>query len=307
MKKVSAVVGWVLCIFFALLFIGSAGTGGVAAAIFALAAAILVCPLFRSRVKLPGKIWIPIVIILLFLICLFVPKSDTAPSSIESFESSESSVSSSKEVTPKSVEEGVDDQSQVKDVVEPEPEINSKLEVKTETEDENDFDSATPEYDALQEMFLSIDKTSSKEDIVSLAETAGLFYTEEQYNDGTDNMGKTVICIAYTEGSSLQKYAESGDHLDVTLDNGNNDALMYMTYNNRADLTGLYYRYGTWYKFSEEKPGNDYEGYYIDDAFGKDGGIVIKYNNGYETSTNYFPFDNKKAIIDELIMRKNEE
>lgn len=60
MKKNVAIIGWVLCV----LFLALGFSYGGAAVIFYLAAAVLVCPLFRNHVKLPGKLWIPLVVVL---------------------------------------------------------------------------------------------------------------------------------------------------------------------------------------------------------------------------------------------------
>lgn len=163
-------------------------------------------------------------------------------------------------------------------------------------------DLTTPiEYDKLQELFLYIDETISKEDIVNMVESAGLFYTEEHYNNG-----KTVLRIAYTEGASLQRYADSGDHLEVAFDDLNDYDLEYMTYDNSSSSTALYYRYGTWYEFNFNRDNLTYSGCYVFDPF-SDGGITIKYENGNESSTRYFQFDSKEAVINELVIDSQEQ
>lgn len=155
---------------------------------------------------------------------------------------------------------------------------------------------ATPiEYDKLQKLFLYIDETTTKDDIVNKVESEGLFYTEEHYNSG-----ETVLCIAYTEGAALQRYADSGDQLEVAFDDRNDGALEYMTYNNSPSPTALYYRYGTWYEFDFDKDNLAYSGCYVVDPLSDDG-ITIKYENGNESSTGYFLFDSKEAVINELL------
>lgn len=71
MKKSTQIVGWVLCV---ILVIGGLGCGSTLAAVLFLASAVLVCPLFRGRVKLSGKVWIPLAVVLFFTGCAIMPK-----------------------------------------------------------------------------------------------------------------------------------------------------------------------------------------------------------------------------------------
>ena len=75
MKKPVAILGWALC---ALLAIGALTCGSVPAAILFLVAAVLVCPLFRMKARLPGKIWIPAAVVIFLVGCFLMPQSEQA-------------------------------------------------------------------------------------------------------------------------------------------------------------------------------------------------------------------------------------
>lgn len=179
---------------------------------------------------------------------------------------------------------------------------NSNASVSTTNEQNSSKDNdseSNVEYDKLQTLFLDIDETYSKNDILNAINNANLSYTEKHYNNNN-----TTIKVAYSDGVALQRYADAGDSLEISLDEANNNALMYMEYfNEAAFLSGVYYRYGTYWTLNFDSIDNDYVGYYISDSFGKNKGIVITYNNGNSTESNYFAFDSKTAVLDEIIQR----
>lgn len=72
MKKSVLILGWALAAVFVIGGISSPGLQTV----FLLAAAVLVCPPFREKVKLPGKVWIPIVAILFLIGVLLTPRAE---------------------------------------------------------------------------------------------------------------------------------------------------------------------------------------------------------------------------------------
>lgn len=73
--KVSAVTGWILCALFLMFGLTCNGLSLLAF----LAAAVLVSPIFRNRVYLSRKIWIPLVIVLFFSGCCLSPQTDAEP------------------------------------------------------------------------------------------------------------------------------------------------------------------------------------------------------------------------------------
>lgn len=78
MGKVAAVIGWTLCVLF--LIFGLA-TGGASLIIF-LIAALLINPIFRNRVYISGKIWIPLVIVLFIVGVATAPTTDAEPKKV---------------------------------------------------------------------------------------------------------------------------------------------------------------------------------------------------------------------------------
>lgn len=165
----------------------------------------------------------------------------------------------------------------------------------------------SPEYDTLQRMFLNITEGISPADIEQFIEETGLCYTIGEYNQSSP--GKSIVYrIAFEEGVAKQKYADSGDYLDVAFDGGQNDALQYAHYVNVDNIgyTALLYNYGTWYDFRCDQPG-EYSGYYINNSFGKDKGITITYNNGNTVKTNYFKYDSAETVINKVIASLEEK
>ena len=81
---------------------------------------------------------------------------------------------------------------------------------------------STKEYDNLQTMFLSIDKDTTEDDLLKLIEEYDVAYTAEDYN-GTPK--ERCYNIAFEEGAALQRYADSGDTLEVSFDQNDGTVL----------------------------------------------------------------------------------
>lgn len=78
MGKVAAIIGWTLCVLF---LIFGVATGGASLIIF-LIAALLINPIFRNRVYISGKIWIPLVVVLFIAGTVMAPTTDTEPKKV---------------------------------------------------------------------------------------------------------------------------------------------------------------------------------------------------------------------------------
>lgn len=155
------------------------------------------------------------------------------------------------------------------------------------------------EFDKLQKIFISITETTSIEDIENAISQNELCYSAAEYNKSGG--GKSVrYVLAYTDGAAAQKYADSGDYLEISFDESSNNRIMYSQYVNSASYTGLFYNYGTWFDFSEKDVG-PYSGYYVIDAFAKEDGLTIEYSNGNKKYTNYFPYPSAEDVIKALI------
>jgi hypothetical protein len=85
---------------------------------------------------------------------------------------------------------------------------------------------STKEYDDLQKMFLEIDKDITEDELLKLIEEHGVAYTAEDYN-GTPK--ERCYNIAFEEGAALQRYADSGDTLEVSFDQ-NDGTVLYAEY-----------------------------------------------------------------------------
>lgn len=152
------------------------------------------------------------------------------------------------------------------------------------------------EYDALQEVFMSFSDSTTEEDVLSAIGSYGLSYTREEYN-GTPKSFEYKV--AYTDGVAKQKYADSGDSVEITF-NKDDGSFMYVEYNHNFKSAFLY-NYGTYWDLREETPQNSYSGYYWREAGKTTGGITITYSNGNGHETGYHAVDTAAEAIAEAV------
>ena len=157
---------------------------------------------------------------------------------------------------------------------------------------------STKEYDNLQMMFLSIDKDTTEDDLLKLIEEYDVAYTAEDYN-GTPK--ERCYNIAFEEGAALQRYADSGDTLEVSFDQNDGTVLYAEYFNDEAFMDALYYNYGTHWDFSEDEPGNVYSGYYYYKPGDTNGGITMKYSNGNTKETGYHSVDSAEDALGDIL------
>ena len=140
---------------------------------------------------------------------------------------------------------------------------------------------STKEYDNLQKMFLAIDKDTTEDD------------------NGTPK--ERCYNIAFEEGAALQRYADSGDTLEVSFDQNDGTVLYVEYFNDEAFMDALYYNYGTHWDFSEDEPGNVYSGYYYYKPGDTKGGITMKYSNGNTKETGYHSVDSAEDALGDIL------
>ena len=152
-------------------------------------------------------------------------------------------------------------------------------------------------YDELQNIFLSVDKDTTEDDILNLVEEYGLEYTVEEYNGRPKSRN---YCIAFEADVALQKYADSGDVLEVSFDK-NDGLILYAEYFNEESFkNAIYYNYGTYWDFREDAPDNAYTGYYHHKPGDTKGGITIKYSNGNSKETGYYSIDSAEKALSHI-------
>lgn len=157
---------------------------------------------------------------------------------------------------------------------------------------------STKEYDDLQKMFLEIDKDITEDELLKLIEEHGVAYTAEDYN-GTPK--ERCYNIAFEEGAALQRYADSGDTLEVSFDKNDGTILYAEYFNNEAFMETVYYNYGTYWDFGEDEPGNVYSGYYYYKPGDTKGGITMKYSNGNTKETGYHSVDSAEDALGDIL------
>ena len=152
----------------------------------------------------------------------------------------------------------------------------------------------TKEYHDLQKMFLAIDKDITEDELLKLIEEYNVAYTAEDYN-GTPK--ERCYNIAFEEGAALQRYADSGDTLEVSFDKNDGTILYAEYFNDEAFMDAIYYNYGTYWDFREDEPGNTYSGYYYYKPGDTKGGITMKYSNGNTKETGYHSADGAEDAL----------
>lgn len=162
------------------------------------------------------------------------------------------------------------------------------------------------EYDSLQNLFIELNDNITPDELESCIKKYSLEHTIGEYNSSSGE--EIIYCIADTEGAAATKYADSGDRLEVTFGGENKDEFMYAEYVNEKDIsyTALLYDHGVYWDFREGNA-EDYSGYYINDSFSGKTGIVIKYDNGRESKTNYFRYNSAEEVIQKIIDKIKEE
>ena len=176
------------------------------------------------------------------------------------------------------------------------PDIETSEPTISETEDIK-----VVEYDTLQTLFVSFTPETTVEELETLITEHSLSFTSQEYNKLSG--GKTLkYIIAYTDGVAKQKYADSGDYIDVTFDKDNDLKLMYAQYCNLKAIgpSALLYCYGNWYSFSDSNA-KDYSGYYLVNTLSREYGITIEYTNGNKVTTHYFKCSSAEDVIQKLL------
>lgn len=154
------------------------------------------------------------------------------------------------------------------------------------------------EYDTLQNLFLILSYDTTMESIDSFISDNNLEFTKEEYN-GTPK--KYVYKIAYEPGVALQRYADSGDYVEVCFSQYDGFFLYAEYFNNSAFMDALLYNYGTHWDFRESEPNNSYSGYYYSKP-GKFDGLIIEHINGSSSQTSYHPCNNAEEALLHVIV-----
>lgn len=142
------------------------------------------------------------------------------------------------------------------------------------------------EYDDLQNLFVRITPDSLPEDILSMISEYGLSYTEKTYSKAY------TIKIVYTDGAALQKYADSGDSLEVNFDKRGTQ-FQYADYSAEGHTgTSLLYYGGNFYEMYNVDE-SYYGYYYVNSMDSKKRGVKIHDHDSY-----FYRVDDAYSAID---------
>lgn len=153
-------------------------------------------------------------------------------------------------------------------------------------------------YDKLQSLFLAFSFETTEDDLIEWIADNDLEYTAEQYNGTPKTMHYK---IAYEHDVALQKYAESGDYIELSFSKEDGSFMYAEYFNNTAFKTALLYNYGTYWDFREKEGNNKYSGYYYYTPGENEGGITIEYSNGNSTETGYYSEENGENTLSSVL------
>lgn len=275
---------------------------------------LFIIGLFAKKLKIRPKISILAVIICVisFIYCSVGYTATMSPeqkAEQEKIEQQKADQQENKKSDVKANNESVNDGNE-KEEKEEKEDKDSAIKKSSKQEDQksrntkNENQDNKKKYDALQRVFIAINKDTSIEELNTLISDNNLHFTTQEYND--DSWTTLIYKIAYTDGVALQKYADSGDNLEVAFSN-NNNILEYAVYNKEQNgKEVIFYNFGTWYDFRETEPNNKYSGYYfIDNSTAEkmfdENGIKIKYSNGNVGKTNYYAYNSAEDVLDKLL------
>lgn len=112
-------------------------------------------------------------------------------------------------------------------------------------------------YDKLQQLYLDIKSDMNYEEILLKVEKSGLSFTDNEYN------GSRTVKVAYEDGIALQRYADSGDSVEIHFDDEDRDGkYIFGTieyFNNGKFVSVFEYKDGVYWDFNKGKD----RGYYI--------------------------------------------
>ena len=144
-------------------------------------------------------------------------------------------------------------------------------------------------YDQLESLYLKINEKMSYEEILKIVEETGLPFTEVEYN------GSKKIKVAFTEGVAKQRYADSGDNLEISFDQESDRKYAFGTleyFNNDKFVTIFQYEGGTYWDFYNCQD----KGYFINDIDNK-GNYEMTFNNGKKKKTKYIKANSKEEQL----------
>lgn len=177
----------------------------------------------------------------------------------------------------------------------------------TDTSPETETTTITPhseafehECDILQTAFMRLSFDSHIADVEQIIADYNLEYTKERYNGTIKNI---KYKLAYDHDVALQKYASSGDYLEVVF-NLEDASIMYANYTMLgADyMNALLYNYGVYWDFSFRTKENNYSGYYYyKSGDSNKSGIEIIYDNGNSKKTSYYSCTSAKDALKKVL------
>lgn len=177
-----------------------------------------------------------------------------------------------------------------------------------ETVSQNDVEKidVVIEYDAIQNLFLSLTPDTTIEDIEKYVDDYSLFLNIIPYNGSKEDSYK----IAFEEDVTKKSHAKAGDYIEINFSQVNNE-FMNATYvlldNNQKKA--LYYVDGVYDCFREaDRMDGNYVGYYLFDLLDfEDSGMKIKYSNGKEGSSSMFRYNTGEELLNDIILMSREK
>lgn len=113
--------------------------------------------------------------------------------------------------------------------------------------------------DPLVKLFMRLSFNTTKSDVENYIESNNLKYTVNNYNGSPKN---TVYKIAFTEGAALQRYADSGDDLEIEFSREDDSFMFAVYFNQKHFMEAMLFNYGSFFDLRAKQPNNENSGYY---------------------------------------------
>ena len=136
---------------------------------------------------------------------------------------------------------------------------------------ENETEIEVTQYDdKLKQIFVNLTFSTTEEDLLDWIDSYGLEYSAQKWNGTPKNM---TYKIAFEDGVTAQRYADSGDHIEVSF-NLEDGTFLYAEYCPVAgNRVVILFNYGTYWELIEKEPNNSRSGYYYKNLLGGGSGM----------------------------------
>ena len=188
--------------------------------------------------------------------------------------------------------------------------IETNSAVNTDTETENKMESDTSkdkreEYDALQKIFLGLNKDFTINDLLNAIKENNLPYASTKYTP-RDHDDNTLYVVALDEKAAQITHVFTNDSLRIDFDTESGLIRYGVYYNHETSGTSLYYEHGSYIDFSFTESSNPYTGYYYNEKHSYSlPKTKVVYSNGNSKISKYSRCDSAENALNGITVGKD--